>query len=96
MRGPLRVRERRARLFDEETPSIREFDNPSLVASEQGGGPVTHHVVYPHRGRSDEAARCPRTRGMVSSLLHVLIVTPVIFTWLRERELSRNETAPAA
>jgi Cu(I)/Ag(I) efflux system membrane protein CusA/SilA len=26
---------------------------------------------------------------MVSSLIHVLIVTPVIFTWLRERELSR-------
>jgi len=24
---------------------------------------------------------------MVSSLIHVLIVTPVIFTWLREREL---------
>ena len=24
---------------------------------------------------------------MVSSLLHVLIVTPVIFFWLREREL---------
>ena len=29
--------------------------------------------------------------GMVSSLLHVLIVTPVIFYWLRERELKRNE-----
>jgi hypothetical protein len=25
---------------------------------------------------------------MVSSLLHVLIVTPVIFTWLREREIA--------
>jgi len=33
---------------------------------------------------------------MVSSLLHVLIVTPVIFTWLRERELSRKKTVPAA
>jgi len=32
---------------------------------------------------------------MVSSLLHVLIVTPVIFTWLREREMSRTETARA-
>lgn len=32
----------------------------------------------------------PVLGGMVSSLLHVLIVTPVIFTWLRERELSRN------
>jgi copper/silver efflux system protein len=32
----------------------------------------------------------PVLGGMVSSLLHVLIVTPVIFTWLREREISRE------
>jgi Cu(I)/Ag(I) efflux system membrane protein CusA/SilA len=25
--------------------------------------------------------------GMLSSLIHILIVTPVIFAWLREREL---------
>ena len=31
----------------------------------------------------------PVLGGMVSSLLHVLIVTPVIFFWLRERELKR-------
>jgi Cu(I)/Ag(I) efflux system membrane protein CusA/SilA len=31
----------------------------------------------------------PVIGGMVSSLLHILIVTPVIFAWLRERELSR-------
>jgi Cu(I)/Ag(I) efflux system membrane protein CusA/SilA len=31
----------------------------------------------------------PVLGGMVSSLIHVLIVTPVIFTWLRERELQR-------
>ncbi len=31
----------------------------------------------------------PVLGGMVSSLLHVLVVTPVIFTWLREREMSR-------
>jgi len=37
----------------------------------------------------------PVLGGMVSSLLHVLIVTPVIFTWLRERELSRTETERA-
>ena len=30
----------------------------------------------------------PVLGGMVSSLIHVLIVTPVIFTWLRERELT--------
>jgi Cu(I)/Ag(I) efflux system membrane protein CusA/SilA len=29
----------------------------------------------------------PVLGGMLSSLLHVLVVTPVIFTWLREREL---------
>ena len=35
MHGPLSVRERRAGLLNEETPCIREFHNPSLVASEQ-------------------------------------------------------------
>jgi copper/silver efflux system protein len=34
----------------------------------------------------------PVLGGMLSSLVHVLIVTPVIFTWLRERELRK---APA-
>ena len=29
----------------------------------------------------------PVLGGMVSSLLHVLIVTPVVFYWLRAREL---------
>jgi hypothetical protein len=28
--------------------------------------------------------------GMVSSLAHVLLVTPVIFYWLREREIPRE------
>ena len=32
----------------------------------------------------------PVLGGMVSSLIHVLIVTPVIFTWLRERDLKRG------
>jgi Cu(I)/Ag(I) efflux system membrane protein CusA/SilA len=31
----------------------------------------------------------PVIGGMVSSLIHILIVTPVIFAWLRERELCR-------
>jgi Cu(I)/Ag(I) efflux system membrane protein CusA/SilA len=31
----------------------------------------------------------PVIGGMVSSLVHILIVTPVIFAWLRERELRR-------
>ena len=31
----------------------------------------------------------PVIGGMVSSLVHILIVTPVIFAWLREREMKR-------
>jgi len=38
----------------------------------------------------------PVLGGMVSSLLHVLIVTPVIFFWLHERELKRQERGMAA
>jgi Cu(I)/Ag(I) efflux system membrane protein CusA/SilA len=33
----------------------------------------------------------PVLGGMVSSLLHVLVVTPVIFSWLREGEIRRSE-----
>ncbi|HUR46172.1 MAG TPA: CusA/CzcA family heavy metal efflux RND transporter [Candidatus Saccharimonadales bacterium] len=33
----------------------------------------------------------PVIGGMVSSLIHILIVTPVIFAWLRERELRKEE-----
>ena len=39
----------------------------------------------------------PVLGGMVSSLLHVLIVTPVIFFWLRERQLGlQHEATPVA
>ena len=38
----------------------------------------------------------PVLGGMVSSLLHVLIVTPVIFFWLRERELRKGKEVPGA
>jgi copper/silver efflux system protein len=38
----------------------------------------------------------PVLGGMVSSLLHVLIVTPVIFFWLHERELKRQTPAAVA
>jgi Cu(I)/Ag(I) efflux system membrane protein CusA/SilA len=38
----------------------------------------------------------PVLGGMVSSLLHVLIVTPVIFYWLRARRLPRAEFADLA
>src|SRR5204863_1470953 len=36
----------------------------------------------------------PVLGGMLSSLVHVLIVTPVIFTSLRERELRRHVNEP--
>jgi Cu(I)/Ag(I) efflux system membrane protein CusA/SilA len=32
----------------------------------------------------------PVIGGMISSLIHILIVTPVIFLWLRERQLNRD------
>jgi Cu(I)/Ag(I) efflux system membrane protein CusA/SilA len=35
----------------------------------------------------------PVLGGMVSSLLHVLVVTPTIFLWLREREIRKAEAA---
>jgi Cu(I)/Ag(I) efflux system membrane protein CusA/SilA len=34
----------------------------------------------------------PVVGGMLSSLVHILIVTPVIFVWLRERQLNRPAT----
>jgi copper/silver efflux system protein len=36
----------------------------------------------------------PVLGGMISSLLHVLVVTPVIFFWLRERRLGLQEKSP--
>ena len=36
----------------------------------------------------------PVVGGMLSSLVHILIVTPVIFCWLREREL-KNLALPS-
>jgi Cu(I)/Ag(I) efflux system membrane protein CusA/SilA len=36
----------------------------------------------------------PVLGGMLSSLVHVLIVTPVIFIWLREREMRKDSQAP--
>jgi Cu(I)/Ag(I) efflux system membrane protein CusA/SilA len=36
----------------------------------------------------------PVIGGMISSLLHILIVTPVIFAWLREREIQPRAENP--
>jgi Cu(I)/Ag(I) efflux system membrane protein CusA/SilA len=33
----------------------------------------------------------PVIGGMISSLLHILIVTPVIFLWLRSRGIQAGE-----
>jgi copper/silver efflux system protein len=38
----------------------------------------------------------PVLGGMLSSLAHVLIVTPIIFMWLHERDLRRNASEVAA
>ena len=40
----------------------------------------------PGGSNTAKALATPVLGGMVSSLLHVLIVAPVIFLWLRERE----------
>ena len=37
----------------------------------------------------------PVIGGMLSSLIHILIVTPVIFAWLRERELKQEKAKVA-
>src|SRR5687768_2868108 len=38
----------------------------------------------------------PVIGGMLSSLLHIFIVTPVLFVWLRAREMKRAERAAAS
>ena len=52
--------------------------------------PAADHVEHARRRRGDEAAGDAGLRRHGSSLLHVLIVTPVIFLWLRERELKQT------
>lgn len=37
-------------------------------------------------------ARRPRRRRHASPLIHILVVTPVIFAWLREREFRKLAT----
>ncbi len=50
--------------------------------------------VFWSHGAGSEVIRplaTPVLGGMLSSLLHVLLVTPVIFLWLRERELKQTQ-----
>ncbi len=50
-------------------------------------------IFWSHRVGSEviRPLATPVLGGMLSSLAHVLIVTPVIFLWLRERELRRSQ-----
>jgi Cu(I)/Ag(I) efflux system membrane protein CusA/SilA len=49
-------------------------------------------IMWSHRQGAEvmKPLATPVIGGMVSSLIHILIVTPVIFAWLRERELRRK------
>lgn len=72
-----------------------------VVATSLSGTPVCVKnlgVVQMGGGSSlgllDENGEGKVVGGMVSSLLHVLVITPVIFLWLRERELAKSEGMP--
>ena len=49
-------------------------------------------IMWSHRQGAEvmKPFAAPVIGGMLSSLVHILIVTPVIFAWLRERELKRQ------
>jgi Cu(I)/Ag(I) efflux system membrane protein CusA/SilA len=53
-------------------------------------------IMWSHRQGAEvmKPLATPVIGGMVSSLIHILIVTPVIFYWLRERELKRLAHEP--
>lgn len=55
-------------------------------------------IMWSHRQGAEvmKPLATPVIGGMISSLIHILIVTPVIFLWLRARELPSSSTpAPA-
>jgi Cu(I)/Ag(I) efflux system membrane protein CusA/SilA len=49
-------------------------------------------IMWSHRQGAEvmQPLAAPVIGGMISSLLHILIVTPVIFLWLRQRELQNG------
>lgn len=49
-------------------------------------------IMWSHRQGSEvmQPLATPVIGGMISSLIHILIVTPVIFMWLRGREFKRG------
>ena len=52
-------------------------------------------IMWSHRQGAEvmKPLATPVIGGMLSSLIHILIVTPVIFCWLRERELKKQTKA---
>lgn len=52
-------------------------------------------IMWSHRQGAEvmKPLATPVIGGMISSLIHILIVTPVIFLWLRQRELRKSEPA---
>ena len=52
-------------------------------------------IMWSHRQGAEvmKSLATPVIGGMISSLLHILIVTPVILLWLRERELKSGRLA---
>jgi copper/silver efflux system protein len=52
-------------------------------------------IMWSHRQGAEvmKPLATPVIGGMLSSLIHILIVTPVIFCWLRERELNQPTRA---
>jgi Cu(I)/Ag(I) efflux system membrane protein CusA/SilA len=53
-------------------------------------------IMWSHRQGSEvmQPLATPVIGGMISSLIHILIVTPVIFLWLRGRELKKITLKP--
>lgn len=53
-------------------------------------------IFWSHRSGSEimQPIATPIIGGMISSLLHILILTPVIFLWLRERDLPPGASGP--
>ncbi len=49
-------------------------------------------IMWSHRQGAEvmKPLATPVIGGMISSLIHILIVTPVIFLWLRERQLRKS------
>jgi Cu(I)/Ag(I) efflux system membrane protein CusA/SilA len=50
-------------------------------------------IMWSHRQGAEvmKPLATPVIGGMISSLIHILIVTPVIFAWLREREFKQRK-----